>query len=66
MEYEFKEFTAKTSEEAIELGLKELALKKEEAVIVVLEEGKKRLTLDVKKNNIIGYNLYMQEGFREY
>ena len=33
---------------------------------ICLDEGKKRLTLDVKKNNIIGYNLYMQEGFREY
>ncbi len=43
MEYEFKEFTAKTSEEAIEQGLKELSLKKEDAVVVVLEEGKKRL-----------------------
>ncbi len=43
MEFEFKEYTAKTTEEAIEEGLKDLCLQKEEAMIVVLEEGKKKL-----------------------
>ncbi len=40
---EYKEFTAKTVEEAIELGLTELGLTKENAEIVVLEEQKKKL-----------------------
>ena len=43
MEHEFKEFTAKTSEEAIAIGLQETGLSKEDALIVVLEEGKKKL-----------------------
>ena len=41
-------FTGKTSEEAIEEGLKALNLKREEAEIVVLEEGKKKLFGAVK------------------
>ena len=40
---EFKEFTGKTVEEAVELGLKELGLTSEQAEIRVLEEGKKKL-----------------------
>lgn len=40
---QYKEFTGKTSEEAIEEGLKELGLTREEADIRVLEEGKKKL-----------------------
>lgn len=45
---EFKEFTAKTAEEAIEAGLKELGLTKETAEIRILEEGKKKLFGTVK------------------
>ncbi|MGN1052703.1 MAG: RNA-binding cell elongation regulator Jag/EloR, partial [Candidatus Scatosoma sp.] len=44
----FKEFTAKTAEEAIEAGLKELGLTKETAQIRILEEGKKKLFGTVK------------------
>lgn len=40
---EFKEYTGKTVEEAIALGLEELGLTQEEAEIRVLEEGKKKL-----------------------
>ena len=39
----FTEFTGKTVEEAVENGLKELGLSKENAEIRVLEEGKKKL-----------------------
>lgn len=39
----YTEFTGKTSKEAIEEGLKELGLKREEADIRILEEGKKKL-----------------------
>ena len=45
---QFKEFTGKTVDEAIELGLKELGLAKEDAEIKVLEEGKKKLFGSVK------------------
>ena len=45
---EFKEFTGKTVDEAIELGLKELGLSRENAEIKVLEEGKKKLFGSVK------------------
>ncbi|MGN0817758.1 MAG: RNA-binding cell elongation regulator Jag/EloR [Candidatus Coproplasma sp.] len=41
-------FLGKTSEEAIEAGLAELGLKREEAEITVLEEGKKKLFGSVK------------------
>ena len=44
----YKEFTGKTVEEAIELGLAELGLTKETADIRVLEEGKKKLFGSVK------------------
>lgn len=44
----FKEYTAKTSEEAIEIGLKDLGLTKENAEIRVIEEGKKKLFGSVK------------------
>ena len=44
----YTEFTGKTVDEAIELGLKELNLKKEEADIRILEEGKKKLFGAVK------------------
>ena len=44
----FKEFTAKTAEEAIEAGLKELGLTRETAQIRILEEGKKKLFGTVK------------------
>ena len=45
---EFKEFIAKTVEEAIETGLKEMGLTRETAIIRVLEEGKKKLFGTVK------------------
>ena len=45
---DFVEFTGKTVEEAVETGLKELGLTKEEANIRVLEEGKKKLFGSVK------------------
>ncbi len=45
---EFKEFTGKTVEEAVEIGLKELGLTEEQAEIRVLEEGKKKLFGAVK------------------
>ena len=44
----YKEFTGKTVEEAIELGLAELNLTKENADIRVLEEGKRKLFGSVK------------------
>lgn len=45
---EYMEFTAKTVDEAIEKGLKELKIAKEQADIRVLEEGKKKLFGSVK------------------
>ena len=45
---EYKEFTGKTVEEAVENGLKELGLTAEQADIRVLEEGKKKLFGSVK------------------
>ncbi len=44
----YQEFTAKTVEEAIEKGLKELGLTRETAEIHVLEEGKKKLFGSIK------------------
>ncbi len=44
----YQEFTGKTVEEAVEIGLKEMGLTKEQAVIRVLEEGKKKLFGSVK------------------
>lgn len=44
----YKEFTGKTVEEAVETGLQELGLTKEQADIRVLEEGKKKLFGAVK------------------
>jgi len=44
----YTEFTAKTVEEAIEEGLKELGLSRENADIRILEEGKKKLFGSVK------------------
>ena len=40
---QYTEFTGKTVDEAVEKGLKELGLQKEDADIRVLEEGKKKL-----------------------
>ncbi len=45
---QYKEFTGKTVEEAVEAGLKELGLAREDADIRVLEEGKKKLFGSVK------------------
>ncbi len=44
----YTEFTGKTVEEAIEKGLKELGIERENAEIRVLEEGKKKLFGSVK------------------
>ena len=44
----YTEFTGKTVEEAVETGLKELGITKEQADIRVLEEGKKKLFGSVK------------------
>ena len=44
----YTEFTGKTVDEAIEIGLKELGLTKERADIRVIEEGKKKLFGSVK------------------
>ena len=44
----YTEFTGKTVEDAVEIGLKELGLTKEQADIRVLEEGKKKLFGSVK------------------
>ena len=44
----FKEYTAKTLEEAIEIGLQDLGLTRETAEIRVLEEGRKKLFGSVK------------------
>ncbi len=44
----YTEFTGKTVEEAVEKGLKELGLTREEADVRVLEEGKKKLFGSVK------------------
>ena len=44
----YQEFTGKTVEEAVEIGLKELGLTAEQADIRVLEEGKKKLFGAVK------------------
>ena len=45
---QFKEFTGKTVDEAVEIGLKELGLTKEDVEIRVLEEGKKKLFGSIK------------------
>ena len=47
-EMEFQEFTGKTVDEAVEKGLKELGISKQEAEIVILEEGKKKLFGSIK------------------
>ena len=44
----YTEFTGKTVEEAVEKGLKELGLTRENADVRVLEEGKKKLFSTVK------------------
>ena len=44
----YKEFTGKTVDEAVEKGLKELGIAREDADIRVLEEGKKKLFGSVK------------------
>ena len=45
---EFKEFTGKTVDDAIQAGLQELGITKDDAEIRVLEEGKKKLFGSVK------------------
>ena len=51
---EFKEYTGKTVEEAIEKGLAELNVAREDVEIHVLEEGKKKLFGSVKARVEIG------------
>ncbi|MBR2341382.1 MAG: protein jag [Clostridia bacterium] len=55
------EFTGKTVEEAIELGLQELKVAREEVEITVLEEGKKKLFGSVKAKVQIGVNECAEE-----
>ena len=50
------EFTGKSAEEAIELGLQELKVAREDVEITVLEEGKKKLFGSVKAKVQIGVN----------
>ena len=50
-----KEFSGKTVDEAVETGLKELGLLKEDVEITVLEEGKKKLFGYVKARVQISY-----------
>lgn len=50
-----KEFLGKTVDEAVEIGLKELGLSKEDVEITVLEEGKKKLFGYVKAKVQISY-----------
>ena len=50
------EYTGKTVEEAIELGLQELKVAREDVEITVLEEGKKKLFGSVKAKVQIGVN----------
>ena len=45
---EYREFTGKTVEDAVEKGLKELGITREQADIRVLEEGKKKLFGSIK------------------
>lgn len=56
-----KEFSAKTSAEAIELGLKELGKTAEEVEIEVVEEGKKKLFGSVKAVVRISYDEMTEE-----
>lgn len=58
----FKEFSAKTAEEAIEIGLQEMGLRKEDATIVVLEEGKKKLFGYQKARVKIAANKLIESG----
>ena len=44
----YMEFTGKTVDDAVEKGLKELGISKENADIKVLEEGKKKLFGSIK------------------
>lgn len=55
------EFTGKTVEEAIELGLQELKVAREDVEITVLEEGKKKLFGSVKAKVQIGVNETLEE-----
>ena len=55
------EFTGKTAEEAIELGLQELKVAREDVEITVLEEGKKKLFGSVKAKVQIGVNEVLEE-----
>lgn len=55
------EFTGKTAEEAIELGLQELKVAREDVEITVLEEGKKKLFGSVKAKVQIGVNEVFEE-----
>ncbi len=57
-------FTGKTVEEAIEEGLKELALSREETEITVLEEGKKKLFGSIPAKVQIEKKVVLSDGAR--
>ena len=59
---EYREFTGKTVEEAIENGLKELGITAENADIRVLEEGKKKLFSSVKARVEIAVKQQVEES----
>ncbi len=59
------EFTGKTVEEAIEIGLAELGVSKEQAEITVLEEGKKKLFGFVKARVEIAVNETKKDGVKQ-
>ncbi|MGN0804144.1 MAG: RNA-binding cell elongation regulator Jag/EloR [Candidatus Coproplasma sp.] len=61
-----KIFTGKTVEEAILIGLSELGIEKEQAEIVVLEEGKKKLIGSVKAKVEISKKLTDEERCVEF
>ena len=56
------EFTAKSKKEAIELGLKELNITEEQAIITVIEEGEKGLFGKIKKMAKVDISLNMSDG----
>lgn len=56
------EFTGKTVEEAIELGLQELKVAREDVEITVLEEGKKKLFGSIKAKVQIGVSENSEES----
>ena len=66
---EFKEFKGKTVDEAVEIGLAELGIRKEDAEIRVLEEGKKKLfgsikaRVEIAKKDIVDEPITVEKEF---